>query len=77
MNKPVKKDYCKPFIFDDKYVTFDSKQYAKDAALYIEHIEKINDNLYKLLERALPKIRAISNYTLLADDIEQALTTNH
>jgi hypothetical protein len=43
MKKPIIKDYCKPFFLDPHskdLVSFDSKGYAKDAAAYIEHLEK-------------------------------------
>lgn len=47
MKKPIKKDYCSPFSMDDKIVLFDSKQYAKDAAPYIEYLEGIIYDLIK------------------------------
>jgi hypothetical protein len=50
MKRPIKKDYYSQNALSaainanegsEKYVIFDSKQYAKDAEKYIEHITKV------------------------------------
>lgn len=40
VKKPYKKDYTKPFIFDDSLVTFDSKKYIKDVSKYVLYLEQ-------------------------------------
>jgi hypothetical protein len=53
MKKPIKKDYCKPFMLDASITQFDSKSYARDAAAYIEHLEQINKELINSLAEIL------------------------
>lgn len=41
MKKPLKKSFCKPFILDSNFVSFNSKEYCKELEKYITYQEKI------------------------------------
>ncbi len=51
MKKPIKKNYCSAFSFDKKLTVFNSKQFAKDAAEYIEYQEQVIKRLKKQLAK--------------------------
>lgn len=51
MKRPIKKDYCKKFALDSKFVLFDSKSYSKEQDKYIDELlEQRNELLKSLIE---------------------------
>jgi len=67
MNKPLIKDYCKPFSLDPtntNLVSFDSKAYAKEAKKYIEQLESEKEELIKALNELYVQDEHDFNYCL-------------
>lgn len=82
MKRPLKKQFCKPFSLDSKFVCFDSKEYAKVLSKYADYLEDINAELLKACKKMKEELpRAVSiggdkKYMKLLDawqDITQAI----